>query len=89
MKQGLRLGAVMMTFGLLACDSRVAASGDLVERVRDGDTLVLKRADGKNLPVRFACVDAPAVPHSQQEKRSKISKDVNQFAWGVRAKTRI
>jgi micrococcal nuclease len=89
MKQGLRLGAVMMTFGLLACDSWVAASGDLVERVRDGDTLVLKSEDGKNLTVRFACVDAPEIPHSQKEKRSKISKNVNQFAWGVKAKTRI
>lgn len=89
MKQRLRLGAVMMTFGLLACDSWFTARGDLVERVIDGDTLLLKRADGKNFTVRFACVDAPEVPHSQKEKRSKISKDVNQFAWGVKAKTRI
>jgi endonuclease YncB( thermonuclease family) len=89
MKQWLRLGAVMMTFGLLACDSWFTAPGDLVERVSDGDTLVLKRADGKNLTVRFACVDAPEIPHSQKEKRSKISRDVNQFAWGVKAKTRI
>ena len=89
MKQRLRLSAVIMTFGLLACDSWFAAAGDLVERVRDGDTLILKSEDGKNLTVRFACVDAPEIPHSQQEKRSKISRDVNQFAWGVKAKTRI
>lgn len=89
MKQWLRLGAVIMTFGLLACDSWFTAPGDLVERVSDGDTLVLKSADGKNLTVRFACVDAPEIPHSHKQKRSKISKDVNQFAWGVKAKTRI
>ncbi|MFM6623738.1 MAG: thermonuclease family protein [Dolichospermum sp.] len=89
MKQSLKLGAVMMTFGLLACDHSFVALDNLVERVSDGDTLVLKSADGKNLTVRFACIDAPEIPHSQQEKRSKISKDVNQFAWGMKAKTRI
>ncbi|MFN7657296.1 MAG: thermonuclease family protein, partial [Dolichospermum sp.] len=68
MKQRLRLGAVMITFGLLACDSWFTAPGDLVDRVSYGDTLVLKSEDGKNFTVRFACVDAPEIPHSQKEK---------------------
>jgi len=89
-KQGLVwLGAVTIAVSLMACDSLFAPQGDIVERVSDGDTLVLKNADGQKFTVRFACVDAPEIPHSQREKKSKITKDVNQFAWGVKAKTRI
>ena len=90
MKQGLVwLGTVTISVSLMACNSLFAPQGDMVERVSDGDTLVLKSADGKKFTVRFACVDAPEIPHSQREKKSKITKDVNQFAWGVKAKTRI
>jgi len=97
MKQGLIwLGAATITFSLMACDAFGGRShrlftpqGDLVERVSDGDTLVLKNADGKKFTVRFACIDAPEIPHSLKEKNSRITKDVNQFAWGMKAKIRI
>jgi micrococcal nuclease len=89
-KQGLGwLGAAMIAVNLMGCDRLFAPQGDMVERVSDGDTLALKSADGKKFTVRFACVDAPEIPHSQKEKKSKITRDVNQFAWGVKAKTRI
>jgi micrococcal nuclease len=88
-KWSVLLGAATIAVSLMACDKLFAPQGDIVERVSDGDTLVLKSADGKKLTVRFACVDAPEIPHSQKEKNSKITKDVNQFAWGVKAKTRI
>jgi endonuclease YncB( thermonuclease family) len=50
---------------------------------------VLKNADGQKFTVRFACIDAPEIPHSQKEKKSKITKDVSQFVWGMKAKIRI
>ena len=89
-KQGLIwLCAATIIVSLMACDRLFAPQGDMVERVSDGDTLVLKDADGKKFTVRFACIDAPEIPHSQREKKSKITKDVNQFAWGMKAKMRI
>ena len=89
-KKGLIwLGIATITLSLMACDRLFPHQGDIVERVSDGDTLVLKNADGKKFTVRFACIDAPEIPHSQKEKKSKITKDVNQFAWGMKAKIRI
>jgi hypothetical protein len=90
MKQGLiLLGAAMISISLMGCNSLFTPQADIVERVSDGDTLVLNTANGKKLTVRFACIDAPEIPHSQTEKRSKITQDVNQFTWGVKAKTRV
>ena len=89
-KQGLIwLGTATIALSLMACDNLFAPQGNLVERVSDGDTLVLKNADGQKFTVRFACIDAPEIPHSQKEKKSKITKDVNQFVWGMKAKIRI
>ena len=89
-KQGLIwLGIATIALSLMACDNLFTPQGTLVERVSDGDTLVLKNADGQKFTVRFACIDAPEIPHSQKEKKSKITKDVNQFVWGMKAKIRI
>ncbi len=89
-KQGLIwLGTATIALSLMACDNLFTPQGNLVERVSDGDTLVLKNADGQKFTVRFACIDAPEIPHSQKEKKSKITKDVNQFVWGMKAKIRI
>jgi micrococcal nuclease len=89
-RQGLVwLGAATITVSLMGCNSLFTPQGDIVERVSDGDTLVLKSANGEKVTVRFACVDTPEIPHSRKEKNSKITKNVNQFAWGMKAKTRI
>ena len=89
-KQGLIwLNAATIAVSLMACNGLFSPPGDLVERVSDGDTLVLKSPDGKKFTVRFACIDAPEIPHSLKEKNSKITKNVNQFAWGMKAKIRI
>jgi micrococcal nuclease len=64
-------------------------SGYTVARVSDGDTLTVTDAPGKDFTVRFACVDAPEVPHSTQEKNSKKAANKNQFKWGERAKQRL
>ncbi|MCX7597077.1 MAG: thermonuclease family protein [Fischerella sp.] len=84
----LWLCAAILIFGLIGCD-RLFPSGDLVERVSDGDTLKVKDAKGDEFIVRFACVDAPEIPHSQRERESKIASDRNQFSWGMKAQQRV
>ncbi|MCC5622275.1 thermonuclease family protein [Nostoc sp. CHAB 5715] len=92
------LCATILILGLIGCDvvrqaaSRLrfmGTSGEPVERVSDGDTLVVKDTNGKNLTVRFACVDAPEIAHTNKEKQSKSTSDRNQFTWGVKAQERV
>jgi endonuclease YncB( thermonuclease family) len=83
------LSATIIILGLVGCDKFFGASGDLVERVSDGDTLAIKDAQGNKFSVRFACMDAPEVPHSQKEKNSKRASDRNQFSWGMKAQERL
>ncbi|WP_017651382.1 thermonuclease family protein [Fortiea contorta] len=83
------LYAAIIILGLMGCDRFFGNSGDLVERVSDGDTLVVKDANNKNLSIRFACMDAPEIAHSSKEKQSKRPSDRNQFAWGLKAQERL
>lgn len=83
------LCATIMIFGLIGCDRFVSTSGEPVERVSDGDTIVVKDTDGKNFTVRFACLDAPEIAHTNKEKQSKRISDRNQFTWGVKAQQRV
>jgi endonuclease YncB( thermonuclease family) len=85
----IRLGAGIIVLSLMGCARLFPLPGDIVERVSDGDTLVLKGADGQKFTVRLACVDAPEIAHSKKEKSSKRVRDVNQFSWGVKAQTRV
>ncbi|ARV60504.1 nuclease [Nostocales cyanobacterium HT-58-2] len=84
----LWLCSAILIFGLIGCD-RIFPSGDLVERVSDGDTLALKNAKGDKFTVRFACIDAPEIPHTKKEKQSKNSLALDQFDWGVKAQERV
>ncbi|MBC6431419.1 thermonuclease family protein [Nostoc sp. HG1] len=83
------LCATILILGLIGCDSFIGTSGEAVERVSDGDTLVVKDTNGKNFTVRFACVDAPEIAHTKKEKQSKRTSDRNQFTWGVKAQERV
>ncbi|MBD2251054.1 thermonuclease family protein [Nostoc parmelioides] len=83
------LSAGIILLCLMGCDRFFGASGDSVERVSDGDTLVVKDAQGKKVTVRFACMDAPEIAHSNKEKQSKRARDRNQFTWGVKAQERV
>lgn len=83
------LGIGLIIFGLMACNQVLSNTGDVVEKVRDGDTIVVKNPQGQKITVRFACVDAPEIPHSQKEKISKRLKDINQFGWGLKAQARV
>jgi micrococcal nuclease len=79
----------LINFALIACNGTSSNTRDVVERVSDGDTIVVKDAKGNKFTVRFACIDAPEIPHSHKEKTSKQIKNVNQFGWGLKAQTRV
>lgn len=84
-----------MIVTLMGCDifsglrTQFGTSGDLVERVSDGDTLVVKDSQGNKFTVRFACMDAPEIPHSRKEQASSRVSDRNQFNWGAKAQLRL
>ncbi|MBD2774403.1 thermonuclease family protein [Iningainema tapete] len=85
----LWLCAVIIILCLMGCDRLFPPSGDVVQRVSDGDTMTVKEPNGDNITVRFACVDAPEVPHTNKEKQSKRASDRNQFNWGAKAQERV
>lgn len=60
-----------------------------VKRVADGDTITVVDGRNKNVKVRFACVDAPEVPHTKQERVSYNPADLDQFRWGNLARDRL
>ncbi len=79
------LSAAIMLLLLFGCPQKLAANNYAVKRVSDGDTLVASDSAGKDIKVRFACVDAPEVAHTNAEKNSKASALKNQFKWGNQA----
>jgi len=98
----LWLGMAVLVFGLLGCNAlfgskqysakRVSNNQTIqysVKRVSDGDTIAVTDARGGNIKVRFACVDAPEIPHSIKERQSKKASDRDQFKWGVKAEDRV
>lgn len=82
------LTVAIMLLLLVACKPNVGANNYPVKRVSDGDTLTVIDAKGKDITVRFACIDAPEIPHSQKEKQSTKTVDKDQFMWGLKAKER-
>jgi len=83
------LSAVFLLLLTLGCQAKLAPNNYAVKRVSDGDTLVATDAAGKDIKVRFACIDAPEVAHTNAEKNSKASAQKNQFKWGNLAHQRI
>ncbi len=76
------LSAVMLVLLLFGCPQKSAPNNYAVKRVSDGDTLVAIDPAGKDIKVRFACVDAPEIAHG--EPISEASNK-NQFKWGNQA----
>ncbi|WP_066423952.1 thermonuclease family protein [Anabaena sp. 4-3] len=83
------LSAGLIILGLMGCERLFGVSGELVERVSDGDTLLIKDGEGNKFSVRFACMDAPEIPHTRKEKASNRVSDRNQFNWGAKAQQRL
>lgn len=74
---------------LIGCKQTVSPNNYPVKRVSDGDTITVIGAKDKDITVRFACVDAPEIPHSQKERQSTKTIDKNQFMWGLKAQQRM
>lgn len=86
----LWLGVSCLILSLVGCKFFFrSSSGYSVKRVSDGDTIAVTDPNGTSISVRFACVDAPEVPHTNAEKQSKKIIDKNQFKWGVKAQNRV
>lgn len=87
------LSATFLILSVVGCQSLFGAkSGSntyTVKRISDGDTIAVTDSQGKDFSVRFACVDAPEVPHTSKEKNSKKLVDQNQFKWGEKAQVRL
>lgn len=86
------ISVVVLILSVLGCDrlfGSTTTSSYSVKRISDGDTLTVTDAKGTDIKVRFACVDAPEVPHTNKEKNSKKAVDKNQFKWGVQAQQRV
>ncbi len=83
------VGIGVLILSLTGCPIRWGQNTYLVKRVSDGDTLSLADGKGEKFTVRFACVDAPEIAHSQAEKQSRKIIDKNQFNWGVKAQSRV
>lgn len=92
------IAASLLVFSLMGCDTlfkKVPNSGNqlnsnyFVKRIADGDTITVTDNSGKDLKVRFACIDAPEIAHTIKEKNSKKAVDKDQFKWGEQAKQRL
>ncbi|MEY3868753.1 MAG: hypothetical protein RLZZ338_2644 [Cyanobacteriota bacterium] len=70
---------------LVGCGITGDKNSYTVKRVSDGDTLSAVNAKGEEIQVRFACIDAPEIPHSKADRESKNPVDQNQFNWGEKA----
>jgi micrococcal nuclease len=90
--------ATLLIFSLMGCDAlfkKVSNAGNqlnsdyAIKRIADGDTITVTDNNGKDLKVRFACVDAPEIAHTIKERNSTKAVDVDQFKWGEKAKQRL
>jgi len=81
MNQKLFLLTTVLVLGLIGCQLRRAVTAPQppatsvapvqatyqVKRIADGDTITVVDSQGADIKVRFACIDAPEVPHSKKE----------------------
>ena len=82
-------GISLILLSLAGCPNQSGKNTYLVKRVSDGDTLNVADAKGNTFTVRFACIDAPEIPHTQAEKQSGKLLDKNQFNGGIKAQHRV
>ncbi|MBE9127007.1 MULTISPECIES: thermonuclease family protein [unclassified Coleofasciculus] len=79
--------AIIIT--LTGCSLLSSPATYSVKKVSDGDTITVTDASGTDIKVRFACVDAPEVPHTAKERKSRKLVDKSQFQWGGKAQQRV
>lgn len=78
----------ILLIGTVGCN-RLSETTYSVKTVSDGDTITVIDNTGKEIKVRFACVDAPEVPHTAAERKSRKLVDRRQFEWGSKAQQRL
>jgi micrococcal nuclease len=83
------VSAAVLIVSVVGCDILFGSTTYSVKSVSDGDTMTVTDANGTNISVRFACVDAPEVPHTTQERKSRKLVDKSQFKWGEKARQRV
>jgi len=83
------LFTIVFILFLTGCQPRYGATAYSVKRVSDGDTIRVVNAKGDEFTVRFACVDAPEIPHSLKERNSQSRVDADQFKWGLRSQQQL
>ncbi len=84
------LSVPILLLGLIGCELLFGPTNTYsVKKVSDGDTLSVIDTSGKSINVRFACIDAPEVPHTTKERQSRKLVDKNQFSWGGKAQQRV
>ncbi|XWK89807.1 MAG: thermonuclease family protein [Phormidium sp.] len=84
-----KLIPIALVLSLAGCELFAGQNTYMVQRVSDGDTIAVSQGDKTNVTVRFACIDAPEVPHSNRERNSQNLVDKNQFNWGIKAQARV
>ncbi|NEP37564.1 MAG: thermonuclease family protein, partial [Moorea sp. SIO3B2] len=62
---------ILSLFGCAALLDQLGIGNYAVKRVSDGDTILVADRFGKDVKVRFACIDAPEIAHSKKEKQSR------------------
>ncbi|PPS44829.1 thermonuclease family protein [Chroococcidiopsis sp. TS-821] len=85
----LLICAIILLLGLSAWQFLIPHAKYTVLKVSDGDTITVTNNQGAKIHVRFACIDAPEIPHSNQEKYTKSRIARNQFHWGMKAQQRV
>lgn len=83
---------LLLAFSLTGCElitNLFGVGNYTVQRVSDGDTMVVIDSTGEEIKVRFACIDAPEVPHTNAERKSRKLVDKSQFSWGNEAQQRV
>lgn len=96
---------VVLAVTVVGCQSRKGASAKVtltptpspalgsanyyVERIADGDTITVIDGKAAQIRIRFACIDAPEVPHTKQQRESYNRADLDQFKWGKQSRNRL
>jgi len=72
------LSAAIVLLLLFGCPQNLAPNNYPVKRVSDGDTLVASDSAGKDIKVRFACIDAPELKQPLgEESRNYLRSIIN------------
>ena len=88
-KSLISITTTILVVGMAGCNTQSGKMTYSVKTVSDGDTIAVTDSSNKEIKVRFACVDAPEVPHTTNERKSRKLVDKNQFEWGAKAQQRL